>query len=417
MSLGYLDLNDCNVQLWHGTTRVQSPAYALLQGGDYLFGNSARAAARIQPRNINTRFWWQLGTEALQPALGKARHTGDLAHAHLQDLYAAAERPGEILLAVPGSMQNAQLSLLLGIMHQCSFDPVGLVNRSVALGSLYASGETLWHLELQLHQSLLTHLVRRGERLELERTVVLPGHGILQLQDRLADIVAGAFVRQTRFDPRRRADSEQSLYDALPAALERAQRDAEITIELQGYQARLAQADLAPVGQQLFASARQSLGDSAAAMIADPVAALLPGLEASLGKVQVLDPEDIRCALEEHLDSLLQRSSNLNYTTSLPCLCAAQLSAPRQEAGNAPAAEPAPTHLLAGNLAEPLCGARVELAEGAGLVLKEGHWHLHCGDATATLNGATAPDGCAVALGDRIGINGNPPILLIRVEG
>ena len=46
MSIGLLDLNDSNLQLWHRDTRVQSPGYALLQGGDYLFGVPARAAAR-----------------------------------------------------------------------------------------------------------------------------------------------------------------------------------------------------------------------------------------------------------------------------------------------------------------------------------------------------------------------------------
>ena len=84
MSIGLLDLNDSNLQLWHADARVQSPGYALLQGKDYLFGAAARAAARLQPRDINTRYWWQLSTEVLQPALGPARHTGDLVHAHLK---------------------------------------------------------------------------------------------------------------------------------------------------------------------------------------------------------------------------------------------------------------------------------------------------------------------------------------------
>ena len=84
MSIGLLDLHDTNLQLWHQDTRVQSPGYALLKGKEYLFGAPARAAAKLQPRAINTRYWWQLSTELLQPALGPARHTGDLVHAHLR---------------------------------------------------------------------------------------------------------------------------------------------------------------------------------------------------------------------------------------------------------------------------------------------------------------------------------------------
>mgnify|MGYP000084538919 CR=1 FL=1 len=83
MSISVLDINDSNLQLWHEGTTVQSPGYVLFQEKEYRFGSPARAAARLQPRDINTRYWWQLSTETLQPALGPARHTGDLAHAHL----------------------------------------------------------------------------------------------------------------------------------------------------------------------------------------------------------------------------------------------------------------------------------------------------------------------------------------------
>jgi hypothetical protein len=137
MSLALLDINDSNLQLWHGDTHLQSPGYAMLEGGSYQFGQAAREAARLRPREVNTRYWWQLSTEALQPAMGPARHTADLVHAHLQALHREGGQPGEVLLAVSGSMQRDQLSLLLGIVQQCPFDAVGLVNRSVALGSLY----------------------------------------------------------------------------------------------------------------------------------------------------------------------------------------------------------------------------------------------------------------------------------------
>ena len=148
MSIGLLDINDSNLQLWHNDKRVQSPGYALLQGQHYLFGAAARSAARLQPRDINTRYWWQLGTDTLQPALGPARHTGDLVHAHLRQLHTEAQQPDEILLAVSGSMQHDQLALLLGIVQQCPFDAVGLVNRSFALASLHAVDGPLFHLEL-----------------------------------------------------------------------------------------------------------------------------------------------------------------------------------------------------------------------------------------------------------------------------
>ena len=119
MAAAFLDINDCNLRLWHGDRKVQSPGYALLEGRDYRFGQEARGAARLQPRKVNTRYWWQLSTEALQPALGPARHTADLVHAHLLELHRQAGEPAQLQLAVSAGMSREQLSLLLGIAQQC----------------------------------------------------------------------------------------------------------------------------------------------------------------------------------------------------------------------------------------------------------------------------------------------------------
>src|SRR5690606_27732174 len=112
-----------------------------------------------------------------------------------------ANKPDELLLAVSGSMQHEQLALLLGIVQQCPFTAVGLVNRSVALGSLYGQGGRLFHLEIQLHQAVISELAERDNQMELQRTVPLPGCGLLQLQERLVELISAEFVRQPRFDP------------------------------------------------------------------------------------------------------------------------------------------------------------------------------------------------------------------------
>ena len=109
MQPALLDLHDCNLQLWHGDNHVQSPGYALWQNNNYVFGTAARAAARLRPREINTRFWWQLGTEALQPALGPARHTADLVHAHLLDLHRQAGEPSPGRLQAQGRQGRRQV--------------------------------------------------------------------------------------------------------------------------------------------------------------------------------------------------------------------------------------------------------------------------------------------------------------------
>jgi len=252
-----LDLNDTNLQLWHGGAALRSPGYALLDGRQYTFGGDARSAARLRPRDINTRYWWQLNTEKLQPALGPARHTADLVHAHLLDIHKQGGKPDEVILAVPGSMAKDQLALLLGIIGQCPFNAVGLVNRSVLLGSAQLANKplsgNLYHLEIQLHQAVISQMSVNDGQFNLQQTTPLPGCGLLQLQEKLIELVASAFVRQTRFDPRRKADSEQQLYDALPGVLRALNTSPETNVEVMGYRARLNRAELRSASEMLLA--------------------------------------------------------------------------------------------------------------------------------------------------------------------
>ena len=415
MSIGVLDINDSNLQLWHEGITVQSPGYVLFQEKEYRFGLPARAAARLQPRDINTRYWWQLSTETLQPALGPARHTGDLAHAHLKQLHHEAKSPSEVLLAVSGSMQREQLALLLGIVQQCPFDAVGLINRSVALASLY-SGERILHLEIQLHQAVISELTKQDHQIELQRTTPLPGCGLLQLQERLVELIAAAFVRQTRFDPRRKADSEQQLYDALPAALQILQNTAETNLEVNGYQARISANELRVAGKQLFDSAHESIGALRPddQIIADPLAALLPGLTATFERIAVLQPDDVRRALQAHQGQLIQREQALSFVTTLPCLDQ-DITASPIKASESPHAMPPPvktspseraatqpTHVLYQHTARPLIAEGTKLAAGRDLYRSSEGWQLRDSSTPAIVNGATYHSGQILACGDTI---------------
>jgi hypothetical protein len=422
MAIAILDINDSNLQLWHGDTHLQSPGYALLDGRQYRFGNPARAAARLRPRDINTRFWWQLSTESLQPALGPARHSGDLVHAQLQELHREGGQPGELLMAVSGSMQRDQLALLLGIAQQCPFKAVGLVNRSVALGSLYGGPGRLFHLEIQLHQAVISELANSAGRVELQRTVPLPGCGLLQLQEKLVEIIAAAFIRQTRFDPRRKAATEQLLYDALPEALRTLGTDSETNLEVSGYRTRISRSELLLAGQRLFDSAPEILGSLRAEdrIIVDPVAALLPGLREHFAQLEVLQSDSIRLALQQHQDQLVQREEALSFVTSLPCL--QQSIAPRTPAPDAvlepeqPAvAVTQPTHLLERDRARPLLGTGTDLAPGCEIYRANANWQLRGADAGVMVNGIPYSPGQPLRSGDVIRTGAGIEARLIEV--
>ena len=422
MTIALLDINDSNLQLWHGSSHLQSPGYALLVDKQYRFGNPARAAARLQPRDINTRFWWQLSTEALQPALGPARHTGDLVHAQLQELHREGGQPQEVLIAVSGSMQRDQLALLLGIVQQCPFSAVGLVNRSVALGSITGATGRLFHLEVQLHQSVISELSHKDGEVRLLRTLPLPGTGLLQVQEKLVEIIATAFIRQTRFDPRRQALTEQHLYDALPDLLRALGRESETNIEVNGYRARINRADLQDAGTRLFENARDAMGSLAPQdqVIADPLAGLLPGLAERLPRLQLLAPDSVRTALEQQLDGLVQRDQALSFVTALPSRAStAPAPAPQPEVPPPPApaaeAKPAATHLLRGFQAEPLATSGTSLGAGWEIHRCAAGWQLRGSGATELVNGSPLQAEQVLGGGDILKIGDGPQLQLIDV--
>ncbi|MEE8339508.1 MAG: hypothetical protein V3R56_05145, partial [Xanthomonadales bacterium] len=420
MTVPLLDINDSNLQLWCADVLLQSPGYALLDGEQYIFGNPARAAARIRPRDINTRYWWQLNTEALQPVLGPARHTADLVHAHLLDIHQQAGQPEELMLAVSSSMQKDQLALLLGIIQRCPFDAVGLVNRSVALASLYGGPGKLYHLEIQLHQTVISELIESNGDVELQRVFPLPGCGLLQLQERLVEIIAAAFIRQTRFDPRRKADAEQQLYDALPDALGVLESAGEYNLVVMGYHARINRSDLLAAGEHLFNSAAGVIGTLKPGdrVIMDPVASLLPGLIEVFPQTELISNTALPQAVEQHQPHLVQRDQALHFITSLPCLV--QFSAPltNESASELPQHTPVPaapsqeppataTHLLTDASAVPLVASGTVVAAGWELHCSAGNWQLR-GDSpeTVQVNGTAYLPGQALHCGDTISTSG-----------
>ncbi|NND67720.1 MAG: hypothetical protein HKN19_09045, partial [Halioglobus sp.] len=386
-------------------------AVALLQGNSYRFGSAAVSAARLRPRDVNTRYWWQLSTEALQPKLGPARHTGDLVHAHLNALFDEAGKPGELLLAIPGSMQREQLSLLLGIINECPFNAVGLVHRSALLASLCMPGERTYHLELQLHQALLSEVVAQGREVRIERSVPLPGVGLLALQEALVAVAADAFVRQTRFDPRRQAATEQVLYDALPGVLTELATASETNIEVDGYRARISNRDIDHIADALCQRVAEQVAGTQ--VMADARVGWLPGITRNLPDLALLAADELRDAAEAQGDRLVQRTEHLDFVTRLPSLgnrAAATAPTPSTPAG------PNITHLLEGGVARAVNGSGEALAAGWSLGQTESGWQLWGGAGEVRVNDTGYQPEQLLKAGDTIHIPGASPVTLIAVQ-
>jgi hypothetical protein len=420
--MALLDCRDTRISLWQDDGVVHSPGFVLLDGGEYHFGQPALEQWRLRPRDSNSRFWWQLSTQPLKPALGAARHTADLVHSHLRQVHADAGGPGALTLAVPDSMPREQLSLLLGVAQACDFKVAGLVSRSVLLASeslREAGGRGALHVEVQLNQTIVNELHVENGELSLHRSTPLPASGLLALQERLISAIASAFIQQTRFDPRRSAASEQTLYNQLGAILDTVHERGEASIDIEGHRARVSAASLEVASQRLIDALSKATTEAGLPLLLDPELVVLPGVESIARKGLVLTPQSLwdawqvqqaRIELGQDEVHLIDRlalaaagAAATPATGSTPADATARSQAPEHPPQpTAPTTSSGATHVLVGTRALPLRGAEVTLGSGFALRHSNGAWTLH-GDG-ALINGLPSTPVQPLALGDTLSL-------------
>ncbi|MBM4219077.1 MAG: FHA domain-containing protein [Gammaproteobacteria bacterium] len=202
-----------------GARVAASPGVAIVAPADLKVGEAAAAQQRLQPVLAADRFWSDLATDSFAGAAGQAVSHADLAHAHLASVWRAVATPGdEAVLALPGSMRLHQAGLLLGIARHVGMPVAGVVDAAVAATAGLAARTEVLHLDVQLHQAVLT--VLDGETvLRRRRVEIAPRAGLKVMFGAWAQLVSEAMVRRTRFDPLHQASTEQQLYDRLPGWL------------------------------------------------------------------------------------------------------------------------------------------------------------------------------------------------------
>ena len=305
-----LDCNDASLRLWNDGDALWSPGLVWLSGDRYQFGEPAWEQARRAPREINNRYWHRLSTQPLSPALGPARHTADLVHAHLEALLNGIS--GDITLAIPGAMEPGQLSLLLGILQTLPVTASGVVHRSALAGA--ATGQSCAHVELQLHQASITDVTVDNGVARAGQTQLLPGHGLLGLMDDIVERIGEQFVAQTRFDPQRRAETEQALYLQLPDLLQALGTQSEVSCSVEGHSARIAADALRPVGAAFTQALAPLLPAGTAHIALDALLSALPGLDLP-AQATTTGPEDISLIA----GTLAPPRGELHFQREAPC--------------------------------------------------------------------------------------------------
>jgi hypothetical protein len=215
----------------------EAPGFAVLEESATVTGTAAAARVRLRPLLAQSNYWRGLSTEPLTRPSRLIGTTADLAFAQVSQLLEEYKNDSEgVVLAVPAGYSREQLGLLLGVVGETGVPVAGLVDAGLAACSLETANARVLHLDLELHQALLTVLeYGGGERPGLKRTryEIAPRRGVLALQQVWLTLVAEEFVRKTRFDPLHEAASEQRLVDLLPQWLAEIATQSPLTLSMQ----------------------------------------------------------------------------------------------------------------------------------------------------------------------------------------
>jgi hypothetical protein len=267
-----------------------------------------------------------------------------------------------VLLAVPAGYSREQLGLLLGVVSETGVAVAGLVDAALAACSTEPGAARVLHLDLELHQALLTVLEYvGGERPGLKRSryEISPRHGMLALQQVWMRLIAEHFVMKTRFDPLHDAANEQRVLDQLPGWLRALSDQTAITLSLQfgerALEIELEREQFIAAAEPHYAELQRMVQDARVAGMPIELRlsqrfALLPGLVERLSTlrdciVRVL-PHGAAALGALQYDSVIRRPADaLALVYQLPIARAAAGALSESEIAQTPAAV-RPTHIL-----------------------------------------------------------------------
>lgn len=433
MTVKVIELNDSAVRLADDTgILVQSPGFALVDGKDIHLGELAEQQARLKPTSSFNKYWHELSMEPL-PHDGPFRHTADIAHAHLNHLAESSGASGEVIFAVPGNFNQQQLAILLGIARQTPLQPVGVVDAGLAAAVAAADAEDVVYVDMQLHQVVLTRLSIRDGQVKTESVVQVPGIGSQNFMALMMQLTTGLFIQQSRFNPQHNAESEQQLYNALPAWLQQEENEeGSLVLELNSggtaYSAKLPRqslvSSLAPHYQKLEQQLAALANGRAPQILLNQNMAAMPGFRQTLQHfpdLVILEPHALHRGCLTYRESITGGEQGIRRVTSLPLD-----DARTQAVSSRASSKEAPTHILFENRAYAAAGLRLVNSAAPGgaangrreallnlgvaglpehlgsIESRQGQLLLRGADASLQINGTAVSSEQPLALGDRI---------------
>jgi hypothetical protein len=342
---------------------AEEPGVAVLDEDLTVTGTDAAARVRLKPLLAHSNFWRDVSTQPLARPTRLIRTSADLAFAQATSLFEACKGEEGVLLAVPAGYSREQLGLLLGIINETGVSVAGMVDAALAACSYEPAPPRVLHLELELHQALLTVLeYTGGERPGLKRAryEILQRHGVLAIQQSWLQMIAEQFVRKTRFDPLHDASSEQRLIDQLPEWLQHLNDHQQLTITMQlgerVLEIEVERSDFIAAAEKHYAELQRLVQESRVAgmpielRLSHRIAAL-PGLLDRLAalrdcEVRVLPRGAAALSALQYVAAIRRPAESLALVYHLPTPRAASNGQPVAAHASATPAPLRPTHVL-----------------------------------------------------------------------
>ncbi|MFT5691748.1 MAG: hypothetical protein ACI92E_001078 [Oceanicoccus sp.] len=221
MTKALLHLNDLNL-CWHpeGSLPTREVGVAHCGSNGIVYGNDAWGKLWMEPQHCYTQYWQQFGQSALLPPIPGVRHHADLVFHQLQQLQSESGTVEQLLVAPPSHFGNDDLQLLLAIGQSLNLPICGFIDPSVA--SVASSGRLLsrqvkksLYVDMQLHQTLVVEVHRRGGQWVKGASITLSDCGLIQILNTAAHYLADVCVSEHRIDPLKIASTAQTLYTSI----------------------------------------------------------------------------------------------------------------------------------------------------------------------------------------------------------
>lgn len=231
MTIAALELNDQSllIQAEDGALHAE-PGFARLTENGIVTGEEARAVAWREPQHVYSQYWCQLNQAPLPVQHRFARNHADIAYAQLQKLWQNAGSPESLIVLVPGSLADTQLSLILGMVAALPSDTAAVIDNALA-ACMDIEGDSLY-VDLQMHEAVLTVCRAREGAIRIVDQEIFPGFGMGQIQNALARHISNFMIESYRFDPLHSSEAEQAIYDQLPHWLSRLEWEQDVSIKL-----------------------------------------------------------------------------------------------------------------------------------------------------------------------------------------